>query len=227
MIPRFTSFKSNSDKITELYTEISENELRNDFIVNDCIHALNERRTPVILTERTKHIDILADKLKDYTVIKLVGGMGNKYNTVIMDKLKSIPDDEQFIVVATGKYIGEGFDLPRLDTLLLSMPISWKGTLQQYAGRLHRSYEGKSEVRIYDYIDVHVPMLEKMYQKRLKGYSSIGYMTRCEGVTESVSSIFDNWCYVKCCTVLFYCFCRRTYILSSYNIYCLVFYPFK
>lgn len=192
MIPRFTSFKSNSDKITELYTEISENELRNELIVNDCIHALNEGRTPVILTERTKHIDILADKLKDYTVIKLVGGMGNKYNTAIMDKLKSMPDDEQFIVIATGKYIGEGFDLPRLDTLLLSMPISWKGTLQQYAGRLHRSYEGKSEVRIYDYIDVHVPMLEKMYQKRLKGYSSIGYMTRCEGAAESVSSIFDN-----------------------------------
>lgn len=118
--------------------------------------------------------------------------MGNKYNTAIMDKLKSIPDDEQFIVIATGKYIGEGFDLPRLDTLLLSMPISWKGTLQQYAGRLHRSYEGKSEVKIYDYIDIHVPMLEKMYQKRLKGYSSIGYMTRCEGVAESVSSIFDN-----------------------------------
>ena len=173
MIPRFTSFKSTSDQITKLYAAISENELRNDLIVNDCIKALSESRTPVILTERTKHVDILADKLKKYNVIKLIGGMGNKYNTAIMSKLCSLPDDEQFIVIATGKYIGEGFDLPRLDTLLLAMPISWQGTLRQYAGHLHRSYEGKSEVRIYDYIDIHVPMLEKMYQKRLKGYNSI------------------------------------------------------
>ena len=192
MIPRFTSFKSTGDQITKLYAAISENELRNDLIVNDCIKALSESRTPVILTERTKHVDILADKLKKYNVIKLIGGMGNKYNTAIMSKLSSLPDDEQFIVIATGKYIGEGFDLPRLDTLLLAMPISWQETLQQYAGSLHRSYEGKSEVRIYDYIDIHVPMLEKMYQKRLKGYNSIGYMTRCEDTAESISGIYDN-----------------------------------
>jgi hypothetical protein len=95
--------------------------------------------------------------------------------------------------VATGKYIGEGFDEPRLDTLFLAMPISWKGTLQQYAGRLHRLFEGKSEVQIYDYVDIHVRMLEKMYNKRLTGYAAIGYKAKGESITtESIDIIFDK-----------------------------------
>ena len=88
--------------------------------------------------------------------------------------LQEIPASEEVVVVATGKYIGEGVDAPRLDTLLLAMPISWRGTLAQYAGRLHRNFEGKHEVRIYDYVDVHIPMLERMYHKRLKGYAELG-----------------------------------------------------
>jgi len=96
-------------------------------------------------------------------------------------------------LVATGKYIGEGFDEPRLDTLFLAMPISWKGTLQQYAGRLHRLFEGKSEVQIYDYVDIHVRMLEKMYNKRLTGYAAIGYKAKGESITtESIDIIFDK-----------------------------------
>lgn len=95
--------------------------------------------------------------------------------------------------MATGKYIGEGFDEPRLDTLFLAMPISWKGTLQQYAGRLHRLFEGKSEVQIYDYVDIHVRMLEKMYNKRLTGYAAIGYKAKGESITtESIDIIFDK-----------------------------------
>ncbi|MCI8521278.1 MAG: DEAD/DEAH box helicase family protein [Clostridia bacterium] len=193
MIPRFTSFKHVSDNINDLYANIIENELRNDMIVNDCITAISENRTPIILTERTRHVDILAEKLKGYNVIKLTGGMGNKQNQEITDRLNNLSDNEKIIIIATGKYIGEGFDFPRLDTLLLAMPISWKGTLQQYAGRLHRTYEGKSEVRIYDYIDINVPMLERMYQKRLLGYSSIGYKSKCvDNSAETINSIFDN-----------------------------------
>ena len=94
-----------------------------------------------------------------------------------MEQLLSIPQTEPLLIIATGKYVGEGFDYPRLDTLFLALPISWKGKVAQYAGRLHRNFEGKTDVRIYDYADIHVPTLEKMYQKRLKGYASIGYKT--------------------------------------------------
>lgn len=94
-----------------------------------------------------------------------------------MDFLANIPQDEHLIIIATGKYVGEGFDYPRLDTLFLASPIAWKGTLAQYAGRLHREYPGKQDVIIYDYVDFHIPVLERMYHKRLSGYAQIGYKT--------------------------------------------------
>lgn len=97
------------------------------------------------------------------------------------------------VIVATGKFVGEGFDEPRLDTLFLAMPISWKGTLQQYTGRLHRVYENKNEVQIYDYVDVHVGVLERMYEKRLKGYAAIGYSAKSESKPfETINSIYCN-----------------------------------
>lgn len=120
------------------------------------------------------------------------------YGMVIVDEchhvaaLQAIPASEEVVVVATGKYIGEGFDAPRLDTLFLAMPISWRGTLAQYAGRLHRNYEGKHEVRIYDYVDVHIPMLERMYHKRLKGYAELGYQVKFGTSDEPVSMIYDG-----------------------------------
>jgi len=86
-----------------------------------------------------------------------------------------MPDGEERLLIATGRYIGEGFDDARLDTLLLAMPISWRGTLQQYAGRLHRLHDNKRIVRIFDYVDVEVPMFTLMYKKRLAGYRAIGY----------------------------------------------------
>jgi hypothetical protein len=92
-----------------------------------------------------------------------------------MELLHNLHREEPLIIVATGKYVGEGFDYPRLDTLFLALPISWKGLVAQYAGRLHREYLGKKEVRIYDYIDIHLPMCDAMYRRRLKGYASIGY----------------------------------------------------
>lgn len=100
--------------------------------------------------------------------------MGNKRRQVLADRSASIPDGEERVLIATGRYVGEGFDDARLDTLLLVMPISWRGTLQQYAGRLHRLHANKREVQIYDYVDANVPMLMRMFDKRLKGYT-IGY----------------------------------------------------
>ena len=104
------------------------------------------------------------------------GGMGNKRRKEIAGQLESIPNDSPRVIIATGSYIGEGFDDPRLDTLFLTMPISWQGTLQHYVGRLHRLNDGKKTVRVYDYVDTHVPMLARMYGKRLKGYRNLGYV---------------------------------------------------
>jgi superfamily II DNA or RNA helicase len=87
-----------------------------------------------------------------------------------------VPDCKERVIVATGRYAGEGFDDARLDTLFLALPISWKGTLQQYAGRLHRSYEGKRIVQVYDYVDAYVSVLSRMYERRLRGYKAMGYV---------------------------------------------------
>lgn len=101
--------------------------------------------------------------------------MSKKQRLEVAQRLGDIDDNEERVIVASGRYIGDGFDDARLDTLFLALPISWQGTLQQYAGRLHRDYDDKKEVTIYDYIDSNNPMLMRMYQKRLKGYKAIGY----------------------------------------------------
>ena len=126
-------------------------------------------------------------------VMTLTGGMGSKTTREVFAQISETPADKNLILVATGSFIGEGFDEPRLDTLFLAMPISWKGTLQQYAGRIHRLSEGKKEVRIYDYVDIHIRMLERMYQKRLTGYASMGYKAKGEDImSASPNIIFDK-----------------------------------
>lgn len=152
-------------------------------------------RTPIIITERTEHIEILKDILlgKCENIITLMGKISVKEKRQTMEKLSNITDGEKLIIIASGKYIGEGFDYPRLDTLLLAMPIAWKGKVAQYAGRLHRNYKGKNEVQILDYVDIRVPVLERMYQKRLKSYSAIGYQTKIiENTLNSPSIIYDG-----------------------------------
>ena len=181
LIPRFTSFRSAAEKtITELYKELTENQLRNNLILSDVKEALSEGRTPIILTERREHIEALSILLSGEcdNTIKLFGTSSQKERRKTLQKLESIPAGEKLVIIATGKYVGEGFDYPRLDTLFLALPISWKGKVAQYTGRLHRNYEGKTEVQVYDYVDIHVPMLEKMYQKRVKGYAAVGYKAK-------------------------------------------------
>ncbi|MFL0198206.1 phospholipase D-like domain-containing protein [Clostridium sp. WILCCON 0269] len=119
--------------------------------------------------------------------------MSVKEKKTELEKLSNIAKQSSFVIVATGKFVGEGFDEPRLDTLFLAMPIAWKGTLQQYAGRLHRIYDNKNEVQIYDYVDVHIGVLERMYEKRLKGYASIGYSAKSESKPfETINLIYNN-----------------------------------
>ncbi len=164
-------------KITDIYQALVEDSRRNDMILDDIIAAIVAGRSPLVLTERTAHVEFFAQKLAGFSkhVIALRGGMGRKQLKAVMDKLHSIPDEDERVIIATGKYIGEGFDDSRLDTLFLSLPISWKGVLQQYAGRLHRAHDNKTEVVIYDYVDMNEPMLANMYRKRLKGYEGMGY----------------------------------------------------
>lgn len=193
LIPRFTSYNSILEdrlSIATLYKYLSEDGIRNNLIVEDICKAVNTGRTPIILTNRTAHVSVLAEKLKATikNVISLTGAGTTREKREAMQRLQTIPDSEQLVIVATGKYIGEGFDYPRLDTLFLALPISWKGLLTQYAGRLHREYEGKKDVRIYDYIDIHEPICDSMYRKRLKGYAAIGYKT----INTAQPTLFDH-----------------------------------
>ena len=180
LVPRFTSFRNISSD-TKTYTQIieamSKDDVRNKLVIDDVCKVVEECRTPIVLTSLTSHVRILAEMLSPYVnhVITLVGADSAKEKKLAMDRLQKVSASESMVIVATGKYIGEGFDYPRLDTLFLVSPISWKGNVAQYAGRLHRDCEGKKEVRIYDYVDVRVPLCNSMYRKRLKGYASIGY----------------------------------------------------
>jgi superfamily II DNA or RNA helicase len=163
--------------MNDIYAAMITHELRNQQIFDDVVVALKEGRSPLLLTERTEHLDYLAEKLKPAVkhLVILKGKMKTRDRKEAMKILSNIPDNEERLIIATGRYIGEGFDDARLDTLFLTMPISWHGTLQQYLGRLHRYHPNKTEIRVYDYVDVQMPMLQKMYQKRLKKYRAIGY----------------------------------------------------
>jgi len=163
--------------IQKLFTALLTSEQRTQVIVDDVVRAVADGRSPLILTERTEHLAALAGALEGRVqhVIEMRGGMGIKQRRAIADRLANIPDDESRVIVATGRYVGEGFDDHRLDTLFLAMPVAWRGTIQQYAGRLHRLHDRKRVVTIYDYVDVNIPVLERMFEKRLRGYSAIGY----------------------------------------------------
>jgi hypothetical protein len=130
-----------------------------------------------VLSERLEHIALFEGALKEKTpyLFVLKGGMGKKKLKTVMDEIQNVPPNVNRIILATGKYLGEGFDLPCLDTLFLVFPISWKGTLIQYTGRLNRTWYGKKEIRVYDYVDEKVPVLSRMYGRRLKGYNALGF----------------------------------------------------
>ncbi|HBJ86288.1 MAG TPA: restriction endonuclease subunit R [Verrucomicrobiales bacterium] len=150
---------------------------RNAQIIAEVLLAVKAGRSPVVLTERTEHLEVIAAGLRAQVphVITLQGGMGRKSLAAALDQLKAIPADEGRVVVATGRFLGEGFDDSRLDTLFLTMPVSWRGTIAQYAGRLHRLHDGKKVVQVHDYADLDVPMLSRMFDKRCAGYEAVGY----------------------------------------------------
>ena len=196
LVPRYTPFRPISGEnltMAKVEKQLAEDEYRNLFIVKDVIETLKGGRSPIILTKRTTHVAVLADLLKPHcpNVVTLVGKDTTKEKRQKLEFLQSISPAEPLVIVATGKYVGEGFDCPRLNTLFLALPISWKGNLAQYAGRLHREFEGKQDVQVYDYIDIRVPFCESMYSKRLKGYSSVGYRIRNDKLLDSLSPTTD------------------------------------
>jgi superfamily II DNA or RNA helicase/very-short-patch-repair endonuclease len=161
----------------KLNEDLMQSPRRNQMICADVLAALKAGRCPLVLTERTEHLRLLAEELAKANpqVITLQGGMGRKEMRLAMALLSQAPNSQGRVLLATGRYIGEGFDEPRLDTLFLTLPISWRGTIAQYVGRLHRLHAGKREVQVYDYADLDVPMLARMFDRRCAGYEAAGY----------------------------------------------------
>jgi superfamily II DNA or RNA helicase len=184
--PRYTDFRMAPElteiTIQDIYAALVDNAPRNEMIVGDMVRAVESGRCPLLLTGRTEHLQYFAAKLAGIAqhVFVLKGGMGKKQRRETAAALVAVPENESRVILATGSYIGEGFDDARLDTLFLAMPISWKGTLQQYVGRLHRLHADKRFVQVYDYVDSYVLMLARMYERRLKGYAAIGYVIEQE-----------------------------------------------
>ncbi len=181
VVPRLTEFCMPPERIDttiqEVYAALADDRARNEMILADLLSAVGDRRSPLLLTGRTNHLNYFETALsgKVSNVFVLKGGMGKKQRRTIAEAIAAVPESESRVILATGSYIGEGFDDARLDTLFLAMPISWKGTLQQYVGRLHRLHDAKHVVRVYDYVDSQVLMLARMYARRLRGYGAIGY----------------------------------------------------
>ncbi len=195
IIPRFTKTRiEDKEAIQSIYSELYQNDARNEMIVRDVLEAYEKGRTPILLTERKEHAELLAAKLVYHVenLFLMIGSDSVKEKREKLEKLHSLSPEDRFVIVATGKYIGEGFDEPRLDTLFLCMPIAWKGTLAQYAGRLHRNYEWKQDVQVWDYVDLNIPVLERMYHKRLKGYSDLGYRVQNFSGSENTGMIYNN-----------------------------------
>jgi superfamily II DNA or RNA helicase len=183
--------------IQKIYAALATDENRNTLIFDDVLKALEEGRSPVLLPERKNHLDLLAERFRKFThhLVVLKGGMTTTERKKAMEHLDSIPAAGERLVLATGRYIGEGFDDARLDTLFLALPVSWKGTLVQYAGRLHRQRPDKREVRIYDYVDRNVPVLARMFEKRVKGYRALGNRETPSGTASRHGvSLPSGWC---------------------------------
>jgi superfamily II DNA or RNA helicase len=162
--------------ISAVYAALAHDEARNDMIFDDVLNALEEKRSPILLTERRDHLEHLKERFSRFVrnLVVLRGGMSAAERKASEDALR-VSNDQERLILATGRYIGEGFDDQRLDTLFLTMPISWKGTLAQYVGRLHRQHHGKTEVLVVDYVDEKVPILARMAAKRRSGYRALGY----------------------------------------------------
>lgn len=201
--PRFTRlFVPNGNKLSynQARRAVVESEVRNEQILADVTACLQAGRTPLVLTKEKEHAAFLYEQLKPKAdhIFLLQGGSSAKQKEELRAQMRAVPPTESVVLVAIGQYIGEGFNFPRLDTMMLTMPISWQGNVEQYAGRLHRDYEGKQDVIIYDYVDAHIRVLESMYYKRLRTYKRIGYeiLAAPDEEKQTANAIFDSESYL-------------------------------
>ena len=199
VIPRFTRviYPHGKDNIPiyEAYKSVCGNTVRNSQIVEDVRLCIAQGRTPIVLTKFKEHATVLYEEL--HTIAKnvflLTGNDSSRRRRELRKNMEQVPQEESMLIVATGQLAGEGFDCPRLDTLIMAAPVAWKGLVEQYAGRLNRDYPGKTDIVIYDYVDAAIPVFERMYAKRLKTYKQIGYSlsTNAENAKQQVNSIFE------------------------------------
>jgi superfamily II DNA or RNA helicase len=168
--------------IQDVFRHIANDGARTEAIATEIVNAFEQGRKVLLLTERTDHLEALQKVLYERvtTLFVLHGRMSKKQRATLIAELETLPADAPRVLLATGKLVGEGFDHPPLDTLVLAMPVSWTGTLQQYAGRLHRDHANKTNVRIIDYIDSGHPALLRMWEKRQRGYKAMGYQIMFE-----------------------------------------------
>ena len=176
--------------IQDVFRHLAKDRGRTDAIAMEVKHAYERGRKVLVLTERTEHLDAIKAALggKVPAPFVLHGRMSKKQRAALIAELEALPPDAPRVLLATGKLVGEGFDHPPLDTLVLAMPVSWKGTLQQYAGRLHREHASKIDVRIIDFVDAGHPALLRMWVKRQRGYRAMGYRV---GLEETIPELDD------------------------------------
>ena len=182
---RETSFIYSDDgdpPIQEIFRGLVRDDPRNESIRADVCQALTEGRRCLILSHWKEHCELLADGLRQRgkTPLVLIGSLGKKTRSAILGSIQDMP-----VIIATGQYLGEGFDCPQVDTLFLTFPLSFKGKLVQYVGRVLRSHEDKSSVRVYDYVDTQVPILRKMYARRQRTYRSLRFVPEGAQAKES------------------------------------------
>ena len=200
--PRFTMTVPPRGVITdkmhpnEAYVIIHNNDVRDEQIIEDVKNCVAAGRTPVVLSRYKDHSEKFYERLKSYAdhVFLMTGNNSKKEHRKILEQMHQVDKNESLILIATGSLVGEGFDFPRLDTLFMATPVSFRGVVEQYAGRLNRDYAGKENVIIYDYVDNHIPMFNNMYMKRLKAYKQIGYEfgDGLQTVKQTVNAIYDG-----------------------------------
>ena len=198
--PRFTRtvkthHLSSTPYGNDAYELIRNNDVRDNQIVNDVVACVNAGRTPVVLTKYVDHANKLSQLLSEYAdrLILLTGANGTKSRRAQVEELNRVSGSESLILIGTGSLLGEGFDFPRLDTLFMATPVSGENVVEQYVGRLNRDYEGKENVIVYDYVDIHIPKFDRMYSARLKAYKKIGYdiCSNIDGEKQKTNAIFD------------------------------------
>ena len=182
--------------IQDVFRHLANDTGRTDIIATEVKQAYEQGRKLLVLTERTEHLDAIKTALEGQVPAPFVlhGRMSKKQRAALIAELDALPPDAPRVLLATGKLVGEGFDHPPLDTLVLAMPVSWKGTLQQYAGRLHREHASKTDVRIIDFVDAGHPALVRMWDKRQRGYRAMGYRIALdEGINDTATNLNDSF----------------------------------